>query len=190
MGNSGFSHWTLPPKNVTLFRQGELARLIMDVLRNAEGEAATRIGDLKRGLMIVFRVDQGSITSLSGPVKRNSLYIAGNPVIANEIIGVDLRASFALAFGIVLLCPISQRAFAQSQQPKQNAPNEADLILQDSKKNAALAQGFLAGVDWCFTEQSDKDIAEATLAVGVEPSEAATGAVRKRGDGDTRRGTR
>jgi hypothetical protein len=42
----------------------------------------------------------------------------------------------ALALGIVLLCPFPQSAFAQSQQPKQNAPNEADVILKDSKKNA------------------------------------------------------
>ena len=42
----------------------------------------------------------------------------------------------ALAFGILLLCPFPESAFAQSQQPKQNAPNEADVILKDSKKNA------------------------------------------------------
>ena len=42
----------------------------------------------------------------------------------------------ALAFGIVLLCPSSQSAFAQGQQPKQSTPSETDVILQDSKKNA------------------------------------------------------
>jgi hypothetical protein len=42
----------------------------------------------------------------------------------------------ALAFGVVLLCPFSQSAFAQSQRPKQSTPDEADVILQDSKKNA------------------------------------------------------
>jgi hypothetical protein len=42
----------------------------------------------------------------------------------------------ALAFGIVLLCPFSHSAFAQSQRAKQNAPNEADVILRNSKTNA------------------------------------------------------
>ena len=41
----------------------------------------------------------------------------------------------AFAFGVVLLCPSSEIAFAQTPEPKQNAPNEADVILQDSKKN-------------------------------------------------------
>jgi hypothetical protein len=40
-----------------------------------------------------------------------------------------------LAFGIVLLCPSSEIACAQSPQPKQSGPNEADVILQDSKKS-------------------------------------------------------
>ena len=51
-----------------------------------------------RGLMIIFRADQGAITSLAGTAKRSSLYIVGNSVIANEIIGVDLRASFYVPF--------------------------------------------------------------------------------------------
>ena len=42
----------------------------------------------------------------------------------------------ALAFGVVLLCTFPQSGFAQSQQPTQNAPEEADVILQDSEKNA------------------------------------------------------
>ena len=41
----------------------------------------------------------------------------------------------AFAFGVVLLCPSSEIAFAQTPEPKQNAPNEADAIPQDSKKN-------------------------------------------------------
>ena len=43
------------------------------------------------GLMVIFRADQGQITSLSGREKRCSLYLVGNPVIANEIIDIDPR---------------------------------------------------------------------------------------------------
>ena len=53
-----------------------------------------------RGLMIIYRADQGAITSLAGTLRRSSLYIVGNPVIANEIIGIDLRASFYVPFRV------------------------------------------------------------------------------------------
>ena len=54
------------------------------------------------GLMIIARVDQGGLTSLSGREKRCSLYLVGNPVIANDIIGVDRRASFYVPFRVAL----------------------------------------------------------------------------------------
>jgi uncharacterized protein (DUF302 family) len=55
-----------------------------------------------RGLMIIFRADQGKITSLSGQEKRCSLYLVGNPVIADQIISIDLRASFYVPFRVCL----------------------------------------------------------------------------------------
>jgi len=55
-----------------------------------------------RGLMIIFRADQGRITSLSGQEKRCSLYLVGNPVIADQIISIDLRASFYVPFRVSL----------------------------------------------------------------------------------------
>jgi uncharacterized protein (DUF302 family) len=55
-----------------------------------------------RGLMIIFRADQGKITSLSGREKRCSLYLVGNPVIAERIISIDLRASFYVPFRVCL----------------------------------------------------------------------------------------
>jgi len=55
-----------------------------------------------RGLMIIARADQGKITSLSGDEKRCSLYLVGNPVIANQILSVDLRASFYVPFRVCL----------------------------------------------------------------------------------------
>jgi hypothetical protein len=47
----------------------------------------------------------------------------------------------------------------------------------DEAARQALAQAFLAGVDWCFSEQSDNDIAEAALAIGLSPDEAVTGPI-------------
>ena len=53
--------------------------------------------------------------------------------------------------------------------------------IRDETIRQALAQGFLAGVDWCCSEQFDADIAKAALAIGIEPGEAASGAIRKTG---------
>jgi len=55
--------------------------------------------------------------------------------------------------------------------------------LRDEAISQALAQGFLAGVDWCFSERSDDDIADAALAMGVDVDEAMSGAIRKMGGG-------
>lgn len=54
------------------------------------------------GLMIFTRIDQGRLTSLSGREKRCSLYLVGNPVIANEIISIDLRGSYYVPFRVAL----------------------------------------------------------------------------------------
>ncbi len=55
-----------------------------------------------RGLMIIIRADQGKFTSLSGHEKRCSLYLVGNPFIADKIISIDLRASFFVPFRVCL----------------------------------------------------------------------------------------
>lgn len=44
---------------------------------------------------------------------------------------MNIRQS-SIAVGVVLLC--APTAFAQSPAQKQNVPNEAEVILQDSKK--------------------------------------------------------
>ena len=41
--------------------------------------------------------------------------------------------------------------------------------VHDEAIRQALAQAFLAGVDWCFSEQSDNDIAEAALSNRTRP---------------------
>jgi len=66
----------------------------------AEQEVAQMAGP--RGLMVFSRVDQGAFISLSGDVKRCSLYLVGNPVIANQILRIDLRASLYVPFQVCL----------------------------------------------------------------------------------------
>ena len=53
--------------------------------------------------------------------------------------------------------------------------------VRDEAIKQALAQGFSAGVDWCCSEKFDADVAKAALAIGMEPDEATTGALRKTG---------
>ena len=54
------------------------------------------------GLMIFFNIDQGVVTSLSGKAKRCSLYLVGNPVIANQILDIDPSGSFLVPFRVGL----------------------------------------------------------------------------------------
>lgn len=53
-------------------------------------------------LMIIARLDLGRVASLSGRERRCHLYLVGNPVIANRIIGIDLRGSFYVPFRVAL----------------------------------------------------------------------------------------
>lgn len=70
----------------------------------AWSEVEREIGKVggSRGLMIISRADQGKIASLSGRELRCSLYLVGNPVIATEIISIDLRGSFYVPFRVAL----------------------------------------------------------------------------------------
>ena len=54
------------------------------------------------GLMIFYRIDQGSIISLHNKTKRCSLYLVGNPIIADQILSVDIRASLYVPFRVCL----------------------------------------------------------------------------------------
>ena len=54
------------------------------------------------GLVRMSKIDQGRLTSLSGKVKHCSLYLVGNPVIANQIIEIDLRGSFYVPFRVAI----------------------------------------------------------------------------------------
>ncbi|MGI4789088.1 MAG: DUF302 domain-containing protein, partial [Janthinobacterium lividum] len=65
-----------------------------------KAEVARKAGP--RGLMIMTRLDQGAITSLDGTVKHCSLYLVGNPVIANQILNIDPRGSLYVPFRVCL----------------------------------------------------------------------------------------
>jgi uncharacterized protein (DUF302 family) len=52
--------------------------------------------------MIFTRINQGEIISVSGESKRCSLYLIGNLVVANKIIGIDIRGSFYVPFRVCL----------------------------------------------------------------------------------------
>jgi uncharacterized protein (DUF302 family) len=54
------------------------------------------------GLMVMAKIDQGRLTSLSGTAKHCTLYLVGNPVIANQIIDIDLRGSFYVPFRVAI----------------------------------------------------------------------------------------
>ncbi len=54
------------------------------------------------GLMIFFQADQGRITSLHNGIKKCSLYVVGNPLIADQILSIDIRASLYVPFRVCL----------------------------------------------------------------------------------------
>jgi uncharacterized protein (DUF302 family) len=56
-----------------------------------------------RGLMILAKVDQGTTVSRSGRSKRCCLYLVGNPVIANDILDIELRGAFYVPFRVALV---------------------------------------------------------------------------------------
>ncbi len=52
------------------------------------------------GLMIFLRVDQGLVVSLAGTARQCSLYLVGNPIIAQRILSVDVRACLYVPFRV------------------------------------------------------------------------------------------
>ena len=86
---------------------GHLDRAVQKHLverKAAWSEVEREIGRIAgpHNLMIIARADLGSLASLSGREKRCSLYLVGNPVIANQIISIDLRGSFYVPFRVAL----------------------------------------------------------------------------------------
>lgn len=65
-------------------------------------EAETTIGAMKgpHGLMLFFRIDLGQTASLKGERRDCMLYLIGNPLIATEIVALDMRAGLLVPFGV------------------------------------------------------------------------------------------
>ncbi len=53
-------------------------------------------------LMIIAHVNQGALLSLSGAIKQCSLYLVGNPVIAERILNIDIRGCLYVPFRVCL----------------------------------------------------------------------------------------
>jgi len=79
------------------------------VQRMIEGRAAW--SDVERelseiagphGLMIVARIDLGRFASLTGGDARCVSYLVGHPLIAEQIVSVDVRGSFLVPFRVAL----------------------------------------------------------------------------------------
>jgi uncharacterized protein (DUF302 family) len=90
------------------------------VRRKASWEEVKRTIDQvggSHGLMVIFRADQGRITSLSGREKRCSLYLVGNPVIANDIIDIDPGAAFYVPFRVCLYDEGADRSVIAYDRP-------------------------------------------------------------------------
>jgi len=68
--------------------------------REVEQEIQRQAGP--HGLMILFVANQGALISLWGVNRRCTLYLVGNPIIAERILRVDVRAALYVPFRVCL----------------------------------------------------------------------------------------
>src|SRR5208282_4620349 len=68
--------------------------------RELEQEIERRAGP--HGLMIIFVANQGAVISLRGANRQCRLYLVGNPIIAERILTIDIRASLYVPFRVCL----------------------------------------------------------------------------------------
>lgn len=52
------------------------------------------------GLMVMTRLDLGPIASLKGTARQCALYLVGNPLIATQIVDLDIRAALLVPFRV------------------------------------------------------------------------------------------
>jgi uncharacterized protein (DUF302 family) len=80
-----------------------------DVIPQGWAVLSKRINDMRgpHGLMVVATTDQGEIASVAGNPIRCILYAVGNPVIATEVLGIDIRACFLVPFRVALFDDVS-----------------------------------------------------------------------------------
>jgi uncharacterized protein (DUF302 family) len=55
-----------------------------------------------QGLMIFTKINQGEIASLSGKPRSCVIYLVGNPIIATDILNIDIRAGMLVPFRVEL----------------------------------------------------------------------------------------
>jgi uncharacterized protein (DUF302 family) len=109
----------------------------------AEAEFTAMAGP--HGLMIFFRVEQGQTTMLKADPKSCALYLVGNPVIAEQIISIDVRGSFYVPFRVCVYDPCDGRACIAYDRPSSflaalERPELASIgELLDGKMEAVLA---------------------------------------------------
>ncbi len=97
------------------------------------------------GLMIFFRVEQGQTTVLKADPKSCALYLVGNPLIAEQIISIDVRGSFYVPFRVCVYDPGDGRGCIAYDRPSSflaalERPELASIgELLDGKMEAVLA---------------------------------------------------
>jgi hypothetical protein len=68
--------------------------LVADGAPWPEAEQAFTLMAGEHGLMILAKTELGALTTLSGKRKHCTLYLVGNPLIANRLFDIDVLASF------------------------------------------------------------------------------------------------
>lgn len=75
-------------------------QLVRDQVSWAEAETTIAAMKGPHGLMMFFRIDLGQTASLKGEHRDCTLYLIGNPLIATEIVALDMRAGLLVPFGV------------------------------------------------------------------------------------------
>lgn len=104
------------------------------------------------GLLVIEKINQGALTSLEGALQQCALYIVGDPVTAQQILAVDIRASFLVPFRVAIY--------------HDGSPNGATLTYErPSSLLATLGRPELAGIGRGLDAKIDAVVA-AVLASG------------------------
>ena len=152
---SGYATWLLR-EIIAQDLSNTLIATITDAAATAKLKAEGAKAGEPFGLMVMAKIDQGRLTSLSGKVKHCSLYLVGNPVIANQIIEIDLRGSFYVPFRVAI----------HSDDDANDGIISYDL---PSSFLAALGRPELAAIGKALDEKMDKVISN--LAVIPETAQ-------------------
>jgi len=89
-------------KEVGRFEPEIVSALIQKKAHWEEVESAVNKMAGSHGLMIFFKVDQGVLTSLNNKMLECTAYTVGNPMVAERILSIDIRASLYVPFRICI----------------------------------------------------------------------------------------